>query len=59
MSDKASGAVLPPLPAGDEIVISGLAGRYPESNNTNELRDNLLAMRDMVTQDDRRWKLGE
>jgi len=46
------------LEPGEEIVISGIAGRFPESNNVEELKNNLLNKIDMVTDDDRRWKLG-
>lgn len=44
---------------GEEIVISGIAGKFPESNNMDELKNNLLNKVDMVTGDDRRWKLGD
>ncbi|KAH9490499.1 hypothetical protein DERF_016699 [Dermatophagoides farinae] len=39
----------------DEIVISGIGGRYPESNSLDEFRDNLYNNVDMITSDDRRW----
>ncbi|XP_024885303.1 fatty acid synthase [Temnothorax curvispinosus] len=42
---------------GEEIVISGIAGRFPESKNVEELKNNLLNKVDMITDDDRRWKL--
>ncbi|XP_070149856.1 fatty acid synthase [Polyergus mexicanus] len=42
---------------GEEIVISGIAGRFPDSNNMEELKNNLLNKVDLVTDDDRRWKL--
>ena len=42
-----------------EVVISGIAGRYPESDNVDELRDNLFNNVDMVTCDDRRWPPGK
>jgi hypothetical protein len=45
-------------PPGEEIVISGVAGYFPESENMYDLRDNLMNKVDMVTDDDRRWKLG-
>ncbi|KAJ8668373.1 hypothetical protein QAD02_010036 [Eretmocerus hayati] len=41
----------------DGIVISGMAGRFPESENIEQLRQNLLNRVDMITNDDRRWKL--
>ncbi|KAG9509078.1 Fatty acid synthase, partial [Fragariocoptes setiger] len=41
------------------FVVSGIAGRFPEADNVNELWDNLVNGRDMVTgPDDRRWPLG-
>jgi fatty acid synthase len=43
----------------EEVVISGLAGCYPESENVYKLRDNLFNKVDMVTEDDRRWKFGQ
>ncbi|KAL6430378.1 hypothetical protein ACFW04_007806 [Cataglyphis niger] len=42
---------------GEEIVISGIAGRFPNSDNMEELKNNLLNKVDMVSDDDRRWKL--
>ncbi|XP_001605700.1 fatty acid synthase [Nasonia vitripennis] len=45
------------IPPEEEIVISGIAGRFPESNNVNELHENLINKKDLVTSDDRRWKI--
>jgi len=45
-------------PPGEEVVISGVAGCFPDSSNVYHLRDNLMNKVDMVTDDDRRWKLG-
>lgn len=45
-------------PPGEEVVISGVAGYFPDSSNVYHLRDNLMNKVDMVTDDDRRWKLG-
>ncbi|KPM02590.1 fatty acid synthase-like protein 1 [Sarcoptes scabiei] len=42
----------------DEIVISGIGGRYPESDSLDEFRDNLYNNVDMITSDDRRWPTG-
>jgi fatty acid synthase len=42
----------------DDIVISGVAGRFPESDSIDELRDNLYNNVDMITEDERRWPLG-
>lgn len=42
----------------EEIVIAGISGRLPESNNLEEFWENLINGVDMVTEDDRRWKPG-
>lgn len=42
----------------DDIVISGISGRFPESDNLDELKDNLYNHVDMITADDRRWPPG-
>jgi fatty acid synthase len=42
---------------GEEVVISGMSGRLPESRTIHEFRDNLFSKTDMVNDDDRRWKL--
>ena len=47
------------LLTGDDIVITGIAGSFPESENIYQFQDNLYNKVDMVTEDDRRWKLGE
>ncbi|KAK3760845.1 hypothetical protein RRG08_034688 [Elysia crispata] len=41
-----------------EVVISGLSGRYPESDSVTEFKDNLLNKVNMVTVDNRRWDPG-
>lgn len=43
----------------EEIVIAGISGRLPESDNLQEFWENLFNGVDMVTEDDRRWKPGE
>lgn len=45
-------------PPGEEVVISGVAGYFPDSGNVYHLQENLMNKVDMVTDDDRRWKLG-
>ncbi|EFN74070.1 Fatty acid synthase [Camponotus floridanus] len=40
---------------GEEIVISGIAGRFPESDNIKHLRENLLNKIDLGSNDNRRW----
>lgn len=42
----------------DEIVISGISGRLPESDSIAEFRENLFGGVDLVTDDDRRWPAG-
>ncbi|NXC72710.1 FAS synthase, partial [Anhinga anhinga] len=42
----------------EDVVIAGIAGRLPESDNLQEFWDNLINGVDMVTEDDRRWKPG-
>ncbi|XP_019359228.1 PREDICTED: fatty acid synthase isoform X1 [Gavialis gangeticus] len=42
----------------EDVVIAGIAGRLPESENLEEFWENLLGGIDMVTDDDRRWKSG-
>ena len=43
----------------DEIVISGIAGRYPECENFDEFKQALLEGIDLVTEDARRFPLGK
>jgi len=43
---------------GDEIVISGIAGRFPNSNNINQLQENLFNKVDLSRTDHGRWKMG-
>ncbi|CAL8305722.1 unnamed protein product [Boreogadus saida] len=42
----------------EEVVIAGMSGRLPESENLEEFWHNLFNGVDMVTEDDRRWKPG-
>ncbi|KAL2729284.1 fatty acid synthase-like [Vespula maculifrons] len=34
---------------GEEVVISGIAGRFPKSNNLHELKDNIFNRKDCIT----------
>lgn len=52
------GPKMPTWDMNEDIVISGISGRFPESDNTDEFADNLLGGVDMITEDDRRWPLG-
>ncbi|KMQ91004.1 fatty acid synthase [Lasius niger] len=40
---------------GEEIVISGIAGRFPESDNIKHLQENLFNRVDLGSNDNRRW----
>lgn len=40
----------------DEIVLSGISGRFPNSKNMNEFSANLYNKVDMVDDDETRWK---
>lgn len=42
----------------DDVVISGLSGRFPESNNVEEFTEQLFAGIDLITDDERRWPSG-
>ncbi|XP_063375221.1 fatty acid synthase-like [Cydia amplana] len=44
--------------ADSEVVLTGLSGRLPESDNIDEFARNLFEGVDMVTDDDRRWTPG-
>ncbi|XP_025783452.1 fatty acid synthase [Puma concolor] len=42
----------------EDVVIAGMSGKLPESENMEEFWANLIGGVDMVTDDDRRWKAG-
>lgn len=42
----------------EPIVISGMSGRFPESDTISEFAENLYNNVDMVVVDDRRWPTG-
>ena len=44
---------------GEEVVISGIAGVFPDSDNVKHFGENLLSKKDLISDDDRRWKLGK
>lgn len=43
----------------DDVVLTGLSGRLPESDSIEEFAKNLFDGIDLVTADDRRWTPGE
>jgi len=44
--------------SGEEIVISGIAGKLPNSDDMNHLRKNLFNKVDLVRANHGRWKVG-
>ncbi len=46
------------LKEGEDVVISGVSGRFPEADSINEFAENLFNKVDMITADDRRWPTG-
>ncbi|KAG8224696.1 hypothetical protein J437_LFUL006083 [Ladona fulva] len=42
----------------DEVVISGISARLPESENINEFAEQLFQGVDLITDDERRWPSG-
>lgn len=42
-----------------EVVISGIAGRFPDSDNVKHFQENLFNKVDLVSEDGRRWKSGK
>lgn len=43
----------------DDVVVTGLSGRLPESDSIEEFAEQLFAGVDLVTGDGRRWAPGE
>lgn len=48
-----------PKPSEDDIVISGMSGRLPFSDDLDHFASNLYRGIDMVTEDDSRYPIGE
>lgn len=42
----------------DDIVISGIAGNFPDADGMEELAYSLYNKVEMISDDERRWKLG-
>lgn len=55
---KNAGIKLAHPPPGEEIVISGLSGQFPDSDDVYMFRDKLFNKVDLISDDGRRWKLG-
>ncbi|XP_047538488.1 fatty acid synthase-like [Vanessa atalanta] len=45
-------------PPGDEVFITGISGYFPDSDSIIHLQENLYKKVDLVSGDDRRWKLS-
>ena len=43
----------------EEVVISGVSGRFPQSSNVEKFAKHLLNGDVLVTEDDKRWPPGE
>ena len=43
----------------DDIVVSGISGRLPESDNLEEFWEHLINKDNLVTEDNRRWEPGQ
>lgn len=43
---------------GEEVVITGISGRFPESRNVIELKKNLMNKADLITDNSTRWRQG-
>lgn len=54
-----AGRVLAHPEPGEEVVITGCAGRFPDSDDVHQLRDHLYAKKDLISADARRWNLRE
>lgn len=48
-----------PKPSDDDIVISGMSGRLPFSDDLDHFASNLYSGIDMVTEDDSRYPIGK
>jgi len=42
----------------DEVVISGVGGRFPECDNLEEFKNTLFNATEVITNNDLRWKPG-
>jgi len=59
MNDTATYKSWNGIESGEEIVISGIAGRFPSSDNMNQLRENLFNKVNLLRADHGRWKPGD
>jgi len=47
------------MPEAYDLVISGIAGRFPECSSTEEFKQKLYNNADLLTVDNRRWSPGK
>ena len=52
-----SGVGYTPSEPGEEVVITGISGRFPECANVVELKEKLMNKVDLITKNYSRWKL--
>lgn len=43
---------------GEEVVISGISGKFPDCRNVLELREKLMNRVDLITENYSRWRQG-
>nr|XP_026498402.1 fatty acid synthase-like [Vanessa tameamea] len=43
---------------GDEVLITGISGYFPDSDSVKHLQENLFNKVDLISGDSRRWKLA-
>ncbi|NP_001037478.1 p270 [Bombyx mori] len=53
-----SGHRLSHPPSGDEVYVTGVSGYFPDSDSVKHLQENLFNKVDLISSDDRRWKLA-
>ncbi|XP_050353705.1 fatty acid synthase-like [Nymphalis io] len=53
-----SGYCLSQSESGEEVVITGISGNFPDSDSIIHLQENLFKKVDLVSDDSRRWKLA-
>lgn len=58
-SPPGPGTLPQPKTWADDIVISGISGRYPECESLQEFWDKLSAGVELISSDDRRWPIGK
>ncbi|CAG5047033.1 unnamed protein product [Parnassius apollo] len=56
-SKSASEKILSNGTAKEEVVITGVAGYFPDSDSVKQFQENLFNKVDLITKDERRWKL--